>query len=195
MIVREPAIAYGKQKITVEEYLMFEKDSTEKYEYYRGKIFMLGVATPKHNVIFKNVYGELYKSLKGKPCKPYGSDLSINIAENTLFTYPDIFIICGDIIPSNNDEDSATLPTVLIKILPTNTKDYVRGSKFKLYRDIPSLTHYLLIDSESIHIESYQINSNNHWELTEYKTLQEIRSIATIAFNLSLQEEYEGTKL
>lgn len=51
--------------------------------------------------------GELYIKLKGKPCKPFGSDMCIHISENTLFTYPDISIICGDIISAEEDEDTA----------------------------------------------------------------------------------------
>ena len=36
--LREPAIAYGKQKLTIEEYLIFEKQSLERHEYYQGEI-------------------------------------------------------------------------------------------------------------------------------------------------------------
>lgn len=195
MEVNEPAVAYSKQKMSIQEYLEFEKNSIDKHEYYRGEIFMMAGAMPKHNVIFKNVFGELYKKLKGKSCQPYGSDLRINIPENTLFTYPDISIICGDIVTSEHDEDTATQPVVLIEILSKSTKDYDRGSKFKLYRDIPTLKEYILIDSESISIEAFSINQNNHWELKEYKTVENTLSIATIDFQLPLIEIYEGTKL
>ena len=195
MEVNEPAVAYSKQKMSIQEYLEFEKNSIDKHEYYRGEIFMMAGAMPKHNVIFKNVFGELYKKLKGKSCQPYGSDLRINIPENTLFTYPDISIICGDIVTSEHDEDTATQPVVLIEILSKSTKDYDRGSKFKLYRDIPTLKEYILIDSESISIESFSINQNNHWELIEYKTIESTLSIDSIDFQLSLTEIYEGTKL
>ena len=195
MEVNEPAVAYSKQKMSIQEYLEFEKNSIDKHEYYRGEIFIRAGAMPKHNVIFKNVFGELYKKLKGKSCQPYGSDLRINIPENTLFTYPDISIICGDIVTSEHDEDTATQPIVLIEILSKRTKDYDRGSKFKLYRDIPTLKEYILIDSESISIEAFSINQNNHWELIEYKTVENTLSIATIDFQLPLIEIYEGTKL
>ena len=195
MEVNEPAVAYSKQKMSIQEYLEFEKNSIDKHEYYRGEIFIRAGAMPKHNVIFKNVFGELYKKLKGKSCQPYGSDLRINIPENTLFTYPDISIICGDIVTSEHDEDTATQPVVLIEILSKRTKDYDRGSKFKLYRDIPTLKEYILIDSESISIEAFSINQNNHWELKEYKTVENTLSIATIYFQLPLIEIYEGTKL
>ena len=56
MILNEPAIAYSKQKMTIQEYLAFEKLSTDKHEYYRGEIFMMAGAMPRHNVIFKNVF-------------------------------------------------------------------------------------------------------------------------------------------
>lgn len=41
MELREPAIAYGKQKFTVEEYLAMETAAVEKHEYYRGEIFAM----------------------------------------------------------------------------------------------------------------------------------------------------------
>lgn len=195
MEVNEPAVAYSKQKMSIQEYLEFEKNSIDKHEYYRGEIFIRAGAMPKHNVIFKNVFGSVAMHLKGKSCQPYGSDLRINIPENTLFTYPDISIICGDIVTSEHDEDTATQPVVLIEILSKSTKDYDRGSKFKLYRDIPTLKEYILIDSESISIEAFSINQNNHWELKEYKTVENTLSIATIDFQLPLIEIYEGTKL
>jgi Uma2 family endonuclease len=92
--------------------------------------------------------------LKGKPCKPFGSDLRIHIPENTLFTYPDISIICNEIKTSPVDLDTAILPTVIIEILSSSTRNYDHGGKFKLYRDIPSLKEFILIDSESIGVEA-----------------------------------------
>jgi Uma2 family endonuclease len=99
------------------------------------------------------------------------------------------------IIPSDKDEDTATQPTVLIEILSPGTKDYDRGGKFKLYRDIPTLREYILIDSESISIEAFRINKNSHWELEEYKLKSETLLIPCLERSLTLEEIYEGTKL
>ncbi|MDB5193014.1 MAG: hypothetical protein JWQ96_2577 [Segetibacter sp.] len=75
--------------------------------------------------------------MKGHPCQPYGSNIRINIPENTLFTYPDLSIICGDINPSDADEDTAVRPSVLIEILSKSTKDYYRAES--LYCTVLSL--------------------------------------------------------
>ncbi len=193
--VREPAVAYGKKKLTVEEYLRWEKESVEKNEYYRGEIFAMAGAGARHNIIAVNMLREISLALKGKPCRPYGSDLRVHIPENTLFTYPDISIICGDIIPSKEDTDTAILPAVIIEILSPSTKQYDRGEKFKLYREIPSLKEYIMVDAESIFIESFSINSSSHWELTEYKTTEGSLPILSVGLLLAIADIYEGTKL
>lgn len=195
MEVREPIVVHNKSKLTAEEYLQFEKESLHKHEYFKGEIFAMAGAGARHNVIFSNLFIGIGSQLKGRPCKPYGSDLRIHIPENTLFTYPDISIICGEIIPSQIDADTAILPIVLIEILSPSTKNYDRGGKFRLYRDIPALKEYILIDSESISIEVFRINGQGHWELEEYRSIENILTIPAVDLSFPLKEIYEGTKL
>ena len=122
MEVREPAIVYGKQKISIEEYLEMENASLEKHEYYQGEIFAMSGAKMPHNIVARNLFGALIQKLKGKRCQPFGSDMRIHIEANTLFTYPDISIVCGDIITLNNDDYNVLNPSVLIEVLSPSTK-------------------------------------------------------------------------
>lgn len=162
MEIKEPATAYGKKKFTIEEYLQIERANEQKHEYFNGEIFAMPGASPRHNVIFRNLYGDLAYRLRGKPCQPYGSDMRVHIPENTLFTYPDISIFCNDIVTDEGDNDIFVQPSVLIEILSPSTKNYGRGTKFKLYRDIPTLKEYVLIDSEAINVEIFRLN-DGHW--------------------------------
>ena len=41
MEVKEPAPAYDKQKMSIEEYLEMENASLEKHEYYKGEVFAM----------------------------------------------------------------------------------------------------------------------------------------------------------
>jgi len=193
--VREPIVVYNKTKLTIGEYLRFEKESSEKHEFFEGEIFAMAGASTRHNFIFSNFFGELVIHLKGKPCKHFGSDLRIHIPENTLFTYPDISIICNGIKTSPVDLDTAILPTVIIEILSSSTRNYDHGGKFKLYRDIPSLKEFILIDSESIGVEAYRINKQGKWELEEYKSIENTLAIPAVDLHLPLKEIYDGTKL
>lgn len=193
--MREPAIAYGKTKLTIDEYLEFEQTSEEKHEYYKGEIFAMSGAKIPHNDIAGNLYYGLRKRLEGKSCKPYNSDQRIYIPQNTLFTYPDISIVCGEIITLDNDDWNILNPAVIIEVLSPATINYDRGGKFKLYRDIATLREYILVDSENISIEAFRINDSGHWELEEYRKPDEALLIKTVQISLPVNEIYEGTKL
>ena len=114
MEIKEPAIAYNQQKISIEEYLEMENASLEKHEYYQGEIVAMAGPKMSHNVISGNIFVALSNKLRGKKCKPFNSDQRIHIPINTLFTYPDVSIICGEIIFLNNDELNVLNPTIII---------------------------------------------------------------------------------
>lgn len=191
--LNEPAVDYNKRRYTIEEYLVMERASDIKHEYYQGEIFVMAGAGDRHNWMFTNIFGDLCMRLKDNPCRPYGSDMRMHIPENTLFTYPDISIYCGDPIEIN--EDTVIHPTIIIEILSKTTRNYDRGTKFKLYRDIPTLKEYILIDTETIGVKSWRINAHNQWQPEEYKTLQEIMEIPSAGISLSMQDIYRGTRL
>ncbi len=195
MKAEEPIHAYQKKFYSIEEYLEMENAAMEKHEYYKGEIFAMSGASARHNVISSNLMISLGILLKGKTCKPYGSDMRIHIPENTLFTYPDISIICGDVISSNEDENTAVKPTVIIEILSPSTRNYDRGEKFMLYRAIPALKDYLLVDSQSIHVEHFAINKEGLWQLKEYNKIDEEIFIETLNVKLLMEDVYERSKL
>ncbi|HEU5365211.1 MAG TPA: Uma2 family endonuclease [Hanamia sp.] len=195
MEVNEPAVAYGKQKVSIEEYLEMENAADEKHVYYKGEIFaMPGVKVP-HNAITTNFLGILYSKLKGKKCKLFNSDQRIHIPSNTLFTYPDISIVCGEILTLNDDDYNVLNPTVIIEVLSKSTKNYDREEKFKLYRDIKTLKEYILVDSASIHMEVCRLNESGHWELEEYNALSDTLLIKAINESIVLAEIYDGVRI
>lgn len=190
-ILREPEVAYGKNKFTEQEYLELEKKSSVKHEYYRGEIFAMSGAGVNHNYIFSNLFIGIGVRLKGKSCRPMGSDMRLNIPENTLYTYPDIAIYCGDFFNNDKDKDNARNPTVIIEILSPSTRAYDKDQKFSLYRDIPALKEYILIDSEKINIEIFRINDKKKWELEEYKSINDILGIKSVELSIPLAEIYK----
>jgi Uma2 family endonuclease len=204
MEVNEPIVVYGKKKFTEEEYLQMEKAATQRHEYYKGGIFQMyghgdllamSGASYRHNIIFSNLFSAIAFQLKGKSCQPYGPDMRINIPENTLYTYPDISVFCDELQTSAQDEDTVVQPTVLIEILSPSTRNYDRGVKFMLYRDISSLREYILVDTEAVRIEAFRINRSGHWELEEYKSLTDQLSLVSIQVTVPVADIYERTKI
>ncbi len=204
MEIHEPIVAYGKKKFTVQEYLEYEKAATERHEFYQGEIFQMyghgdllamSGASNLHNMIFSNLLIAIGTKLQGKPCKPYGPDMRLNIPENTLFTYPDITIYCGDPETIPEDEETFIHPTIIVEILSPSTREYDRGGKFKLYRDIPTLKEYVMIDTAAINVEAFRLNKNKHWEMEEYKSLSGDLTLPALEIAVPIKDIYATTSL
>jgi len=190
--VDEPAPKYNY--ISPEEYLARERISPTKNEYFDGEIFAMSGASIAHNEIFGNLFLTLGNALKGKSCRAYGSDLRIYINENGLYTYPDISIICGKPETTDDQKDTITNPSVLIEILSKSTRDYDKGRKFFLYKNIPTLQEYILIDSLNILVKIFRRNEDNSWTLTEYTKESDSFSILTIDLTVRMNDVYEKLK-
>ncbi len=180
-------------KYSIAEYLEAEEKSVEKNEFYQGEIFAMVGASIAHNHIVRNVLVAVgnFLSKKGS-CNVFPSDLRIYIEANSLFTYPDVSIICGEIETLENYKDNVTNPTVLIEVLSPSTADYDRGGKFKLYRDIPSLKEYILISSTEILIEKYEKQTDGTWVLHEYKQGSDLFKITNIGLDILVNSFYEN---
>ena len=184
----QPAAKYVSEK----EYLAFERSALDKHEYYKGEIFLMSGASFKHNLIESNLRGALHNFLKGKTCREFGSNLRVHIPNNTLYTYPDILVLCEEPDFVDEEFDTITNPSILIEILSPSTANYDRGAKFELYRDIATLKEYVLIDSKTIHVVVYARNIDNTWILSETKDLNDSIHLPSIDFTLNIVDIYEG---
>ena len=180
-------------KYTEEEYLELEEKSLEKHEFYKGEIFAMAGASIPHNQITRNALSTIDDFLKksGK-CQIFPSDLKIKCFGNSLYTYPDLSIICGEIETLGKNKSVVTNPSVLIEVLSKSTEDYDRGGKFKLYRDIPSLKEYILISSFQTQVEKYEKQADGKWLFQEYKTETDILKINSIELEILIKDFYRN---
>ena len=183
-----PAVKYK----SVEEYLEMEEKSLEKNEYYQGEIFAMAGASINHNQIVSNALVDIGQFLRGKNCRIFPSDLKVHIEANSLYTYPDLSVICDKPQFWNERTDTILNPSVIMEVLSPATKDYDHGAKFTLYRDIPSLKEYILISSTEMRLEQYIRQSANEWKFIEYKAAMETVFIPTIDYRTALQEFYRN---
>jgi Uma2 family endonuclease len=178
-----------------EDYLRLEEKAAYKSEYFRGEIFMMAGGTPNHNRIKENLSIEIGVTLKKrKSFRSYSSDQRIHIPENSLYTYPDVVVVCGSNQYADKDKNTITNPTIIIEVVSQGSGAYDRGDKFRLYRDIDSLQEYVLVNSLHVGIEVYRRTEDNHWLLAEdaYKLTDSV-TIASIEATLLLSDLYAGT--
>ena len=76
-------------------------------------------------------------------------------------------------------------------MLSPTTRKYGRGGKFALYRSIPSLKEYIVVDSENIWVEHFHKINNDEWLLHEYREEEEM-SLSSLQIELNLSVIYEN---
>lgn len=185
-------VAEQRQFITQEAYLAMEREAFEKNEYFEGQLYPMAGATKEHNRIKENLSGEIYIALKEKPCQSFSSDDRVHIPKNGLYAYPDVLIVCDEPELLDGKFDTMLNPTILIEILSKSTRGYDKNAKFALYRDIPTLREYLLVDSRRVKVEVWLKSAGGVWSLAkETDQPDEAIQMKTIDLSLALRTIYD----
>lgn len=194
--MKEPEAEYdGARHFTLEDYLDLEEHSGLRHEFYRGTIFAMAGASQEHNRIAFNLTRSLILQMQGKSCDIFGSDQRVHIPANSLYTYPDLIIVCDPPIMSGEENMSMTNPSVIVEVLSPTTKEYDKTTKFSLYRDIPSFQEYILIDSRSVLVEHHYKNADGQWICQTSDPFTDSLAIKAVDVSVLLSDIYKGTGL
>ena len=178
--------------LSLEEYRNLETIAEVKHEYHDGEIIEMTGGSINHNSILINLIVLLKLASRGTNYRLQSSDLRLWIPQYNRGLYPDLMIIAGEPLFSDNRNDEILNPCVIIEVLSPSTSGYERGDKFRYYRSIPQLNQYLLVSQEEILIESYSKTSENNWLLQEYTPARGIISLDSLGISLNLADIYEG---
>lgn len=175
--------------ITPEEYLALEEKSRDKHEYWFGEMYMMAGATRRHNVISGNTYVAFREKLAKKACQVYVADVRLRIQKDDAYTYPDIMVVCGKTELDPRQQDTIMNPKVIVEVLSASTQEYDRNEKFKMYRSIPSLEHYLMIEQTQPYIESYR-REGRFWVLETLEGMDAVLKVRALDLEIPLIEVY-----
>ena len=177
--------------ISPQEYLDQERSATDKSEYLAGTIYAMSGASEAHNLISLGVAGELRTQFKGRPCKVYPSDMKVLVSNTGLYTYPDVTALCGEAHFHDRHKDVLLNPLVIFEVLSPSTEAYDRGKKFSHYQQITTLTDYVLITQDRMHLERYERQADGAWRYTSHENSEENIYFAALECALRLADIYD----
>lgn len=184
-------LAKSDSKLTVQEYLAFERQSETRHELVDGEIVAMSGASRAHGLIAWNLTGVLHPQLKKQGCEAFSADMRVHVPVTDRYTYPDLVVVCGE--PQFEDEELDTLinPTLIVEILSPTTEDKDRGTKLFQYRSIPSLQVILLVAQDRIHVEQFLRQEDGTWILTDFDNLGDLLELPAIGSRLTLADAYD----
>ena len=180
--------------LTPEEYLAFERKATTKHEYLNGQIITMSGASFAHNFITVNIVTYLNVQLMEGECRVAASDMRVKVTQIDSYFYPDVVVVCGEPRAEDDTFDTLLNPVVIVEVLSPSTEGYDRGEKFEHYQQIASLTDYILISQDEVHVEHY-CRQGSGWLQTEFRELEDVLSLPSIDCELRLQDVYRRVEV
>ncbi|PWB81044.1 MAG: Uma2 family endonuclease [Methylocystaceae bacterium] len=137
------------------EELLADKPADEKWELIGGRVVRMMVgARWEHNYIIQNLSNGLRERLraKGSPCRTLIESFRLRDKPNESSMLPDVIVHCRPLEPG-----AASLPdpTVLVEVMSEGSKARDRFEKWAVYQKLPSLRHYVLVERDRAHIETF----------------------------------------
>ena len=175
------------------DYLLLERSSNVRHEFLNGDIFAMAGGSPEHSAIAANVIVAFGSRLSEGPCRVYTSDLRIRIPVTGLGTYPDVSVVCGELLRDPDDPDTVTNPIVLVEVTSDSTEQYDRGLKFEHYRTVETLMEHVLVSHRERRIEVFR-KTPGEWERSESHPGHAVR-LSSSGFSLDVDEIYRGVEL
>lgn len=178
------------QSLTVAEYLTLERSSQERHQYYLGEIFARDGASRNHNRITSNVGALLNIAFQNRPCEEFVADMRVRVSRAGLYTYPDVVALCEPPQFDDGHNDTLINPQVIFEVLSPSTELFDRGKKFQLYRELDSLTDYILVAQDRVAVEHFRRGEGNAWIMHPLHSTDQSLEITSLGVELPLSEIY-----
>jgi len=179
--------------ISPEEYLSGEEARAQKHEYLNGLVYATAGGTQLHSEIAGNILAALHGRLRGKPCRPYNSDMLVRVqsGDDLRFYYPDVSIICR---PAGREMRVQENPSVVFEVLSESTARTDTGEKRMAYLTIPALEALVLVDARQREVTVWRRGAEG-WAPEMFAAPAAALAFASADCALTIAEIYEGTGL
>jgi Uma2 family endonuclease len=180
------------KRMTLEEYLDFDKTSEGRFEYFDGEVFEMSGVSITHSDLEANLIALLMQKLAPRGCKVNPSNARIRVPKLPTYRYADVSVLCGDrIVEKMAGVEVLVNPTLIVEILSPATENYDRGEKFAEYKSIESFREYLLVSQEKKFVTLFTKHNDKFWFQSEYREGEELR-LESLDCTLKIDEIYQG---
>ena len=177
------------QKMTMAEFLTWEAKQPERYEFYRGDVFVMTGSSARLNRVILNLASRIGDHLDGTACQVFAQGVKVGLVDGYL--YPDVMVTCGKALAG--DEQVIHDPKLVIEVLSPSAKGYDKRDKFTLYRTLASLREYVLIDAEDRRVEVFTLAGADSWTLVD-QSRAAVLTLGSIDLALPMEAIFQGVE-
>ncbi len=174
--------------MTLEAFLDWEERQELRYEFDGFQPVAMTGGSFEHDAIQINVVSALKTRLAGKPCRPHGSNLKVEVMGTVR--YPDAYVTCG---PIERGSTVARDPVVIFEVLSKGTAANDRGVKNREYASTNSVQRYVMLEQVEIGGTMFE-RVGDDW-IGHILTADAVIRMPEIDIEVPLVELYDGIDL
>jgi Uma2 family endonuclease len=181
------------EPVSEEEYLRREREreTNERFEFIEGWVIRMPGGSEEHQIIQRNLTGELRERLRGTEYRAIPSGMKVRLPnDHGEFAYPDVVVYRKGALFEGENNDVLAHPMVIAEVLSPSTSSYDAGEKFRRFRRLDSLHEYVLIDQDAPYVEQYVRQESGDWLLHEINDLAATLTLSAVDAELPLTEMY-----
>ncbi len=157
----------------------------ERQELIGGRVVMMTGGTVAAAMLAARLVTLLNNRLRSG-CMAFGDGSLVRIDGGNVLS-PDVFVQCG---PFDREAHQFDAPVVVAEILSPTTETDDRNRKWRLYRRLPSLRHYLLVSQDERRLEHYA-KAGDIWRYEDLAGGERL-VLDALGIEVPLDEVYEG---
>ena len=188
--MNHPARKSNRMSLDDFEELLADCPDDERWELIAGRVVRMMVgARWEHNRIVNNIAAALDGRFraKGSPCRTLTETFRLKDEAIGSSLLPDVIVYCK---PLARGAAFMNTPTVLIEILSDGTRRRDREDKWAVYQQLPSLRHYVMIERDTPHIETFDRLGETWNGLRIATELEAMLSLPDVDVEIPLAEIY-----
>ena len=122
-----------------------ERPEGERHELVAGEPVAMAPERNRHNLVKTDCLLALRQASRaaGLDCTVLADGATVRVDDANVYE-PDVTVQCGE--PVDVDATGAEHPTILVEVLSPSTKGVGTSDKLIGYFQLPSVTHYLVVD-------------------------------------------------
>ena len=175
-----------RKPMSLAEFLEWEERQELRYEFDGIEPVAMTGGSVGHATIQANLAIALGGRLRGTPCRFYGSDLKIQVA-NDHIRYPDGMVACS---PADRTANLVRDPVVIFEVLSPSTAAQDRIVKAREYQATPSVQRYVMLEQDRIGA-TVHVRAQDGWSVLVLKDEDTI-AMPEIGLSVPLAEFYDG---
>ncbi len=132
---------------TADEFIAWAQEQPSgRFELENGRVVAMAPERAVHALVKGNAYVALRAAVlkAGLGCRVFPDGMAVRIDGGTVYE-PDTLVRCGPDLPGDAVEVGD--PVVVVEVISPSSRGVDRGAKLAGYFGLPSVRHYLIIDT------------------------------------------------